>query len=126
MALLVCLDCQKPVSEEALACVHCGKPFTETKPARASTFSCLLILLYAAGSGLLLCAGVLRAYVVWAEIRILPTSEDLLLFVAWIISILVAAVFLVVPRKEQTIARKLATRAATPDEADRFRGEIAA
>ena len=32
MALIVCADCKQPVSDEATACPHCGRPVTRSAP----------------------------------------------------------------------------------------------
>lgn len=116
MSLVVCLDCAGDVSDEAEVCIHCGKPLMEQPTDIVGGILMFAYAIYLIGSGLFVAFRCLGAFVYFADLRLLPSTQEVSVFLLWVISLSAGWTALKTAAKGPKVPRKLVVRERTKSE----------
>ena len=120
MGIGICTDCKGAVSEQADACVHCGNPLMQRSVDAVGMVVGLLYTAYVIVTVGFIALAALRAFVYWSEGRIPPSSEDLMVFFLWLISVCAGGLLASALRRGPKTRVKGAIRTAGSAEIERF------
>jgi hypothetical protein len=110
MGLVVCLDCAGTVSNEAEACVHCGKPLMEQPIDLVEIILMIAYTTYFVVSGLFIAFQCLGAFGRFVEADRAPDAMEVMIFLLWLISVSVSWIALRSTAKGPKVHRRLVVR----------------